>query len=243
MKEHLRARDLARVSTKKCDGCGDCCHNMDDTIVLDPYDIYIMSEGLHMSFNQMISDEASKDDETDKNDETASSTDIRCIELSVVNKEGLILPHLKMTPVNENLSRCVFLRDDGRCGIHLFRPGLCRLFPLGRQFEEDRITYFVLDACDMPGKSKVRISDYIGIPDFDQYERYKLIWHRFTKQLTARLGEFADDDDQQAALDNQRKLNFLILHIFYSNSYDSNQGSFYEIFESRMKRVNDMMGF
>lgn len=49
------------------------------------------------------------------------------VELNVV--DGMILPNLKMVGEDEH---CIFLNQEGRCGIHKIRPGFCRLFPLGR---------------------------------------------------------------------------------------------------------------
>ena len=32
--------DMARIGCNDCEGCSKCCHNMGESIVLDPYDIY-----------------------------------------------------------------------------------------------------------------------------------------------------------------------------------------------------------
>ena len=34
------AQDMARISSSACAGCGACCREMGDTIVLDPYDVW-----------------------------------------------------------------------------------------------------------------------------------------------------------------------------------------------------------
>ncbi len=49
------------------------------------------------------------------------------LELNVV--DGIILPNLKMARAEE---ACSFLDTNGRCTVHAFRPGICRMFPLGR---------------------------------------------------------------------------------------------------------------
>ena len=59
------------------------------------------------------------------------------IELNVV--DGIILPNLKMAGAEDG---CGFLTEEGRCGIHPFRPGICRLFPLGRYYEEKGFPLF-----------------------------------------------------------------------------------------------------
>ncbi|MDQ9892155.1 YkgJ family cysteine cluster protein, partial [Acinetobacter baumannii] len=75
-------------------------------IILDPLDIYRLTFGLQQKFEQLLADK---------------------LELNVV--DGVILPNLKMAGENE---QCSFLNDEGRCSIHSIRPGICRLFPLGR---------------------------------------------------------------------------------------------------------------
>ena len=46
------------------------------------------------------------------------------------------------------------------------RPGICRLFPLGRQFDEEKTSYFIVpEGCVKGGLSKVRIDKWLGIPD------------------------------------------------------------------------------
>lgn len=61
------------------------------------------------------------------------------LELNVV--DGMVLPNLKMAGEEE---ACLFLKD-GRCSIHGYRPGICRLFPLGRIYE--RMDSSILSRC------------------------------------------------------------------------------------------------
>ena len=99
------AHDMARISSAECAGCGACCRGMGDTIVLDPYDIWQLTAGTGKPFQALLGN---------------------CLDLHV--EEGVILPHLMMRKDTES---CTFLGPDGRCTIHAFRPGICRLFPLG----------------------------------------------------------------------------------------------------------------
>ncbi|MBQ2576340.1 MAG: YkgJ family cysteine cluster protein, partial [Lachnospiraceae bacterium] len=128
------------------------------------------------------------------------------------------------------VTECIFLAADGKCRIHGVRPGVCRLFPLGRQYEESGITYFDLEACDMPGKSKVRIDKWLGIPDLEEYHAFKENWHTFCKRLSDRLSE----EDQ----DTRKKINTLMLHMFFMTGYD---GDFYECFEVRRKQAEQIL--
>ena len=89
---------------------------MGQSIVLDPLDIYRLTKYLNVSFEQLLAEK---------------------IELNVV--DGLILPNLKMCGTEE---RCAFLDENGRCGIHQIRPGICRLFPLGRYYNNAVFSIF-----------------------------------------------------------------------------------------------------
>ena len=102
------ANDMVKADCMGCQGCASCCQGMGDSIVLDPYDMYRLCMGLKTTPAALL----------------ASS-----LELGVV--DGLILPHLKM---NGNTDSCMYLNKDSRCSIHPFRPGFCRLFPLGRYY-------------------------------------------------------------------------------------------------------------
>jgi Fe-S-cluster containining protein len=87
-----------------------------DSIILDPYDVFRMMKNLETSFEGLMKE---------------------YVELSVY--DGLILPHLKM---DGKMGKCSFLNEEGRCSIHEFRPGFCRLFPLGRIYEDGTFHYF-----------------------------------------------------------------------------------------------------
>ena len=77
---------------------------------------------------------------------------------------------------------CAFLNEQGRCGIHSFRPGFCRMFPLGRIYENQSFQYFLqVHECAMEPKSKVKINKWIGIPDIRRYETFVTDWHYLLK--------------------------------------------------------------
>ena len=104
-------QDMVKVGCSDCAGCSECCQGMEDTVVLDPLDLYRLTTGLGKSFGDLLD---------------------QALTLGVV--DGLVLPKLK---IDGDQGRCVFLNDQGRCRIHAYRPGICRLFPLGRIYEED----------------------------------------------------------------------------------------------------------
>ena len=104
-----KASDMVKADCGGCNGCSRCCHGMGNSIILDPYDVYRMTTGMGKSMQELL----------------AAS-----VELNVV--DGVILPNLKMQGAEE---ACAYLDGEGRCSIHPYRPGICRLFPLGRYYE------------------------------------------------------------------------------------------------------------
>lgn len=149
--------DMAKTDCNGCRGCSSCCRGMGTSIILDPFDIHRLCTGLQRSFEELLKD---------------------CLELNVA--DGIILPNLRMA---KDTDACVFL-TDGRCGIHPLRPGLCRIFPLGRYYENHSFWYFLqIHECPSPGKSKVKIRKWIDTPDIRRYEKFIGDWHYYLKPL------------------------------------------------------------
>lgn len=199
--------DMAKISCHDCAGCSSCCQDMGESIWLDPYDVYQLTKGLGKTMEELLAKE---------------------VELHV--EDGLILPNLRMA--GEGTPQCAFLNAEGRCRIHAFRPGYCRLFPLGRNYEEDKLTYFVLkDACPAPNKSKVKINKWLGVPNIKAYETFLAEWHGLTKKLRALYAQQAEDAIIKA-------INMKFLQIFYLMPYEE---EFYGEFEKRKKEVEDFL--
>lgn len=198
----LRSSDMARIATRGCAGCGDCCTGMGDTIHLDPWDVCFLCAATGKSFSAMMNEE---------------------IALHV--EQGLILPHLQM---RRDSGRCPFLGEDRRCGIYEQRPGICRLFPLGRNFDGEGMQYFVVEGgCDMPGKSRVQVSRWLGVKDLARYENFVPRWHYFVRRLQERIRQRGD----QAYA---RELSMRVLRLFYLVPWDPD--AFYEQFSGRLER-------
>ena len=134
------SNDMVKVGCHDCTGCSACCCDMGESILLDPMDVWRLERNLGQSFEQLLAD---------------------AIDLHV--EDGLILPNLKMAP-SATGPKCSFLNEEGRCSIHGFRPGICRLFPLGRNYEGEKLSYFLLtDACPAKNKSKMKVSKWLEV--------------------------------------------------------------------------------
>lgn len=199
-----RQSDMVKVGCNDCKGCSDCCRGMGSSIVLDPYDCFMLCKNLGESFESLLS---------------------YAIELQVV--DGIILPNLKMA---DKTDACAFLNEQGRCGIHSFRPGFCRMFPLGRIYENQSFQYFLqVHECAMEPKSKVKINKWIGIPDIRRYETFVTDWHYFLKKVEEILKHFEDE----ASLKN---ITMYLLKTFYLMPYDERQ-DFYSQFQERLEKA------
>lgn len=199
-----RQSDMAKVGCNDCKGCSDCCRGMGSSIVLDPYDCFMLCKNLGESFESLLS---------------------YAIELQVV--DGIILPNLKMA---DKTDACAFLNEQGRCGIHSFRPGFCRMFPLGRIYENQSFQYFLqVHECAMEPKSKVKINKWIGTPDIRRYETFVTDWHYFLKKVEEILKHFEDE----ASLKN---ITMYLLKTFYLMPYDERQ-DFYSQFQERLEKA------
>ena len=192
--------DMVKADCRGCEGCSACCHGMGTSIVLTPLDIYRLEKELNASFGELMT---------------------KGVELNLA--DGVILPNLAMRGEKE---ACAFLNDSGRCTIHGARPDICRLFPLGRIYEEDRIRYFLqMDACQKPGRSKVKVGKWLDTPQMERYERVLLDWHAIRKQLEKQM---KDGIGEQEA----KTINMFLLNLFFIKPYEPEK-DFYEQYEER----------
>ncbi len=201
LKNLYTKEDMVRCGTSDCQGCTHCCEEMGDTIILDPYDVWQFELGFQKNFDELLKD---------------------TLTLSVY--EGMIMPHIKTV---EGTGRCVFLKDDGRCGVHTLRTGLCRLFPLARVYDEEGLHYILQkEDCPREPKSKIKIEKWLGIPKLQKYEAYMESWHSLTVNLREALKECSDT--------MAKALNMKFLEIFYLPAYEGED--FYVQFEERLKK-------
>lgn len=203
--------DMVKADCGDCKDCSACCQGMGSSIGLDPLDIHRLTVNLHCTFEELLKDK---------------------IELNVV--DGLILPNLKMEGQAE---RCAFLNEAGRCSIHGFRPGICRLFPLGRYYENHGFRYFLqIHECRKPNRTKVKVHKWIDVPDAKRYEAFVNDWHYFLKDLqeTIKCGQ---DETWM------KEVNLYLLRNIYGKPYDVDKDSdFYERFDERICEAEILMG-
>ena len=191
-------RDTVRADAGGCKDCSWCCEDMCDTISLDPYDIYSLCKGLGKDYNTLLSEE-----------------------FIVIDLHNLVsMPH-----INDRGSGCGFLNEKRRCTVHDFRPGICRLFPMGRYYHDDTVSYIIqTHACKKEEREEVRVCDWLEITDIDSYEEYVLRWHAVVKKISDFMKE-------PAGPGVKKKVHEKFLTHFYEMPYDFSQKFYPQIYD------------
>ena len=201
--------DMVKADCGGCKGCCDCCRGMGSSIILDPLDVHRIASGLGNTFDELMEES---------------------IELGIV--DGIILPNLKMTGKEE---ACFFLDDNGRCSIHSYRPGICRLFPLGRFYENRTFKYFLqVHECQKSDRTKIKVRKWINTPDIRRYEKYILDWHDYLKGLQEHILSPGGENDM-------KDISMYILQNFYQQPFNETQ-DFYEQFYRRLESAKNTAG-
>lgn len=200
------SNDLVKADCGGCQGCSACCHGMGQSVVLDPLDVHRLVSGLHLSIEQLLQ---------------------RQLELNVV--DGIILPNLRMSGETE---ACEFLDENGRCSVHALRPGICRLFPLGRYYENGSFRYFLqVKECQKQNRVKVKVKKWLDTPQLKEYEQFVTDWHYFLNDVEELLGKAEGDVPKQ--------INMYILQQFYMKAYEED---FYGQFNLRLEEARRVLG-
>jgi Fe-S-cluster containining protein len=197
---------MVKAGCGGCRGCSSCCSGMGNTVVLDPLDIYRLTVQLGQTFESLMADK---------------------IELNVV--DGIILPNLKMSTASE---QCAFLDENGRCSIHPHRPGICRLFPLGRYYIDGSFRYFLqVHECPAPNKTKVKVSKWLDTPELAAYEKFVNEWHYFLEDVQKGLTEATEEETKNTSL--------YLLKLFYLKPYGKD-ADFYAQFGERLSQAKEV---
>lgn len=203
------SNDMVKADCHGCKDCSDCCRGMGNSVILDPYDIYRLEAGLGKGLEALM--------------------EAGMVELNVV--DGCILPNLKMSGQNES---CAFLNVQGRCSIHKFRPGICRLFPLGRYYEKGDFKYLLqIHECSAKDRAKVKVNKWIDTPQLQKNHNFVCRWHYLLNDV-----EDAVRDCKNGEL--TKWVNMILLKKFFITLYDVEK-DFYEQFDMRYKNFNETL--
>lgn len=199
--------DMVKADCQECKGCFSCCCGMGASIVLDPLDVLRLKNCTGLSFEGLMKEN---------------------IELNVV--DHVILPNLKMNIQDE---KCNFLDGAGRCSIHANRPGICRIFPLGRIYEDRSFRYFLqVKECEKTNRSKIKVSKWIDTTRVRDNQKYICEWHYFLKDVEEMIME--------GDADAMRQVSMYVLNSFYVRPIEVE--AFYEEIAHRMLEAREALG-
>ncbi|MBE5944138.1 MAG: YkgJ family cysteine cluster protein [Lachnospiraceae bacterium] len=205
--------DMVKLDTAGCAGCYKCCTGMGNSIVLDPYDVWLLKSHLDKSFQELL--------------------DQKFIELNMV--DGLILPNLTM---GEN-NRCSFLNEAGRCSIHTARPGICRLFPLGRVYDDTGFKYFLQKGeCAKEAGAKVKVKKWIDTDQIDENQNFIFRWHRFIRYAGNKIISLKGQGQSESVND----IAMFVLNSFFISDFSLEQNkTIYDSIGLRLEKAQNII--
>lgn len=182
----LSAYDYADIECNDCIGCeNSCCREISGEITLDSWDIALLKEGLGKTFDELISEGR--------------------ITINEVN--GAAVPIFASKP---DKKECVFLKDDGRCSIHPYRAGICRMYPLARLWQGNgNFAYYLQKGeCVHRTTARTRVSDWLGYSDVSQYESAVRVYHAALKEYRMKYVCSPDPDERKKIMEDFFDSNF-----------------------------------
>ena len=104
----------------------------------------------------------------------------------------------------------------------------CRMFPLGRLYENGTFSYFLqVSECLKENKTKVKVRRWLDTPEIGKYEAFTNEWHYYLKEKQNEARRTEDDALRQ-------QISMGILKLFYLLPYDT-KTDFYAQFAARME--------
>lgn len=251
------ANDMVKIGTDDCRGCSDCCR-MGPVIVLDPLDVFELNRFLGQSFEELMNETVELKvidglilpvlklvpDRSPDTTGSAAATTPETTGSAAAESPETIGPAAVTTPETapgESPSEqepmiCPYLGADGRCTIHAFRPGICRMYPLGRSWEGGDFCYILqVNECTHCTGTKIKVRKWLDIPNLGAYEDFCRSWHDLLER-TRRLLSGSEPDSSL-----RRQVCIYLLQQFYLS--DWNIDDFYTVFEGRRVEALRHLGF
>lgn len=215
--------DMVKADTAGCTGCRQvCCHGMDKSIILDPFDVHRLTTRLNMTMEQLLDG---------------------FVEINIV--DGIMLPNMAM---NKETGSCSFLDEKNMCKIHTARPGVCRLFPLGRYWEDETHFKYILQKgqCNKDNLAKIKVKKWINSEYGGRYDEFVSQWHRYLVKIKSSVAQIKNSEaegelDNNTAQTQIRTICMYTLKTFFMTPYGTDD-EFFELIGQRIDMALKAMG-
>lgn len=192
----------------RCTECGKCCKQRED-ILLTPYDLNRIARYLDIEVGKVIQD--------------------YCV--WYVGKSSR-LPVVAMD-MQGSEQKCPFL-ERRKCKIHVAKPTVCALFPLGRvgTSADDSIRY-ILQPVDCGTKEDEHtVREWLAGYGLEESEEWFRAWQKTILPLSQRINGYADGlSERMISMIGEGLLNVLYVH--YNNDQD-----FLEQFQENVEKAS-----
>ena len=116
--------------------------------------------------------------------------------------------------------------------MHIVRAS-GRLFPLGRIYEEQGVSYFLQSGACERGKTKIKVEKWLDTPQLKRYQQFLAEWHSLKKNMQEYLSRLNTEDEKKTVC-------MMFLQIFFFRPYESGR-DFYEEWEERRTQLQSIL--
>ena len=110
---------------------------------------------------------------------------------------------------------------------------ICRVFPLGRIYEDGNVTYFLQrEACKKSNRTKVKVSKWLDTPELKKYHCFLADWHSLKKAAE----QICKEGEENSA----KTVNLFLLNLFFRKPYGAER-NFFEQFYERIQQAETVL--
>ena len=197
----------------RCKQCGNCCRNRED-ILISPYDLFRSARHLSMTPKDVI--------------------DRYC---HFYIGTGSHLPVVLLKAVGRD-KHCPFLQSN-RCSIHISKPTVCALFPLGRFADASKGVgemQFFLQPVSCGGKDEIHtIREWLSSFDLLESNTWFQAWQNVILELSPLMNRLCKSLPEDV-LNKAYSILFAEMYLAYQQNVD-----FLPQFKTNMEKVTELL--
>ncbi|MBR3791844.1 MAG: YkgJ family cysteine cluster protein [Clostridia bacterium] len=207
----IKASTIGMEDTFKfgCKMCGDCCRKRSEPVFVMGYDIYNIAKALDMHPVEALIEYT----------QCVKGTD----------------SHLPTVFLKERLDGSCRLLRNGKCTIQSEKPVVCRVFPLGRYIDGEKIHYFSQQNCTGKGE-EIKLKDWIDTFNLSEMDEVSIVWSKLVGSAALYMRTL-DRKPQKA-----EEFFKACFHVFYCD-YDMSKPAVDSLREGAKRLEKEFKGF